>query len=77
MTPCYPAEESLNEPPADDIKVGPTQHCCHIPFSCCRGIEPKKLVNAIGFDGTLVYLGGGTDELKGVMAFDLVLAQRS
>ena len=47
----------------------------HVP--CCSGIEPKKLVNAIGFDGTLVYLGGGRDELKGVLAFDLGLAQRS
>ena len=58
-------------------RVAPLSTAVAVHFSCCRGIEPKKLVNAIGYDGTLVYLGGGTDELKGVLAFDLILAQRS
>ena len=66
-----------HKPVAGVIKSGPYQHCCNSVFSCCRGIEPKKLVNALGYDGTLVFLGGGTDELKGVLAFDLILAQRS
>ena len=42
----------------------------------CRGIKSNDLVQKLTYNGQLVYLGGGTDKVD-VLAFDLILAQRS
>ena len=41
----------------------------------CRGVDAKQLLNKVGYNGTVVYLGGGTDEIK-IVAFDLIAAQK-
>lgn len=40
------------------------------------GIKSNDLVQKLTYNGQLVYLGGGTDKVD-VLAFDLILAQRS
>ena len=44
-------------------------------FLSCRGVDAKQLLQKVGYNGTLVYLGGGTDEIK-IVAFDLIPAQK-
>lgn len=39
-------------------------------------MSAKKMVTKLGFNGVLVYLGGGTDEIKGLVAFDLIPGQK-
>lgn len=41
----------------------------------CRGMDAKQLLKKVGFNGTLVYVGGGLDTIK-IMAMDLILAQK-
>lgn len=40
-----------------------------------RGMDAKKMLSKVGYNGALVYLGGGTDEIK-ILAFDLIAAQK-
>ncbi len=42
---------------------------------CYRGMDAKKLLSKVGYNGALVYLGGGTDTIK-IVAFDLIPAQK-
>ncbi|KAL3152712.1 hypothetical protein ABBQ38_012303 [Trebouxia sp. C0009 RCD-2024] len=39
------------------------------------GMDAKQLLKKVGFNGTLVYVGGGLDTIK-IMAMDLILAQK-
>ncbi|DBA82260.1 hypothetical protein WJX79_003382 [Trebouxia sp. C0005] len=39
------------------------------------GMDAKKLLSKVGYNGALVYLGGGTDTIK-IVAFDLIPAQK-
>lgn len=38
-------------------------------------MEAKKLLQKVGYNGTLVYLGGATDEIK-IVAVELISAQK-
>lgn len=38
-------------------------------------MDAKSLLSKIGYNGSLVYLGGGTDQIK-IVAFDLIPAQK-
>ena len=39
------------------------------------GMDAKKMLSKVGYNGALVYLGGGTDQIK-LVAFDLIPAQK-
>ena len=38
-------------------------------------MDAKKLLSKVGYNGVLVYLGGGTDPIN-IAAFDLIPAQK-
>lgn len=38
-------------------------------------MDAKALLQKVGYNGTLVFLGGGTDPIK-IRAMDLILAQK-
>ena len=38
-------------------------------------MDAKQLLKKVGYNGTLVFLGGGTDTIK-ILAMDLIPAQK-